>query len=78
MADSVNARFRAAILSARSLHPDLLTQPQKLKLYALFRQSQGTAPAEPPELPVNALPSGYKLGKWIPPRSLTPTAAEAI
>ena len=44
----INNRFRAAILSARSLHPDLLTQPQKLKLYALFRQSQGAAPSEPP------------------------------
>ena len=41
-------RFRAAIQSARSLHPDLLTQGQKLKLYALFRHSQAPAPAEPP------------------------------
>ena len=55
----VNNRFRAAILSARSLHPDLLTQPQKLKLYALFRQSQGAAPAEPP-----AERSALSIAKW--------------
>ena len=52
-------RFRAAILSARSLHPDLLTQGQKLKLYALFRQSQGPAPPEPP-----ADPTTLAQAKW--------------
>ena len=57
--DSVNPRFRSAILAARSLHPDLLTQPQKLKLYALFRQSQGAAPADPP-----ADPTPLAQAKW--------------
>ena len=42
------ARFRQAINAARSLHPDVLSQSQKLRLYALFRQSQGPADDVPP------------------------------
>ena len=41
-----SARFAQAILAARSLHPDLLSQSQKLRLYALFRQSREPAPDE--------------------------------
>ena len=41
-------RFRSAIMAARSLPPNLLSQAQKLKLYALFQQSQSPAPEEPP------------------------------
>ncbi|KOO32980.1 acyl-CoA-binding protein [Chrysochromulina tobinii] len=45
-------RFSKAIMAARNLSeraPNLLTQPQKLKLYALFQQaSKGPPPSEPP------------------------------
>jgi len=42
-------RFSKAILSARALPPNLLTQAQKLKLYALFQQaSKGPPPADQP------------------------------
>ena len=68
------ARFRQAILAARSLHPDLLSQPQKLKLYALFRQSQGPAPDEPPEQ-ANALAQA-KWEAWRDVKSLS--AAKAM
>ena len=43
-------RFSKAILSARALPTNLLTQAQKLKLYALFQQaSKGPPPGEAPE-----------------------------
>mmetsp|Transcript_45477 Transcript_45477/g.119468 ORF Transcript_45477/g.119468 Transcript_45477/m.119468 type:complete len:362 (-) Transcript_45477:346-1431(-) len=42
-------RFSRAIATARALPPNLLTQAQKLKLFALFQQaSKGPPPAEPP------------------------------
>ena len=41
-----SARFAQAILAARSLHPDLLSQSQKLRLCELFRQSREPAPDE--------------------------------
>jgi acyl-CoA-binding protein len=41
-------RFRAAVRTAAQLHPDLLSQSQKLRLYSLFRQSQKPAPEQPP------------------------------
>ena len=60
MSESDNlARFRAAILQARALPPNLLTQSQKLKLYALFQQSQGPAPTTAPESP-----SELEMAKW--------------
>ena len=52
-------RFSKAIMAARNLSeraPNLLTQPQKLKLYALFQQaSKGPPPSEPPPGTVNDL-----------------------
>ncbi len=45
---STVARFRKAVAGARHLPPDLLTQGQKLKLFALYQQSHGPAPAEEP------------------------------
>ena len=47
-------RFQRAILNARELPPDLLTNSQKLKLYALYKQTESPAPPEPPPR-VNAL-----------------------
>ena len=38
-------RFSRAILSARALPPNLLTQAQKLKLYALYQQASKGAPS---------------------------------
>jgi len=67
-------RFRQAILAARSLHPDLLTQSQKLRLYALFRQSQGCAPDEPP-----AEKTELAIAKWEAWRDVKGlTSAEAM
>jgi acyl-CoA-binding protein len=71
---SGSARFRQAILAARKLHPDLLSQSQKLRLYALFRQSQEPAPDEPP-----AEASELAQAKWEAWRDVrTLTAAEAM
>ena len=42
------ARFQNAILNARQLPPDLLTNSQKLKLYALYKQTEQPAPEDPP------------------------------
>lgn len=42
------ARFQNAILNARQLPPDLLTNSQKLKLYALYKQTEQPAPTDPP------------------------------
>jgi acyl-CoA-binding protein len=52
-------RFRSAIMAARSLPPNLLSQAQKLKLYALFQQSQSPAPEEPP-----STASELQVAKW--------------
>ena len=48
------ARFQNAIMNARQLPRDLLTNSQKLKLYALYKQTEQPAPEEPPPR-VNAL-----------------------
>ena len=48
------ARFQNAIMNARQLPPDLLTNSQKLKLYALYKQTEQPAPEDPPPR-VNAL-----------------------
>ena len=58
------ARFRQAINAARTLHPDLLSQSQKLRLYALFRQSQGSAPDEPPEENTQVVNHHLARAKW--------------
>ena len=42
------ARFQNAIMNARQLPPDLLTNSQKLKLYALYKQTEQPAPEDPP------------------------------
>ena len=42
------ARFPDAIMNARQLPPDLLTNSQKLKLYALYKQTEQPAPEDPP------------------------------
>ena len=40
--------FQNAIMNARQLPPDLLTNSQKLRLYALYKQTVQTAPEDPP------------------------------
>ena len=41
-------RFQNAAMNARQLPPDLLTNSQELKLYALYKQTEQTAPEDPP------------------------------
>lgn len=53
-------RFRQAIGAARELPPNLLSQGQKLKLYALYQQTQGVAPEPMPETAVSEL----DIAKW--------------
>ena len=40
------ARFQNAVMNARQLPPDLLTNSQKLKVYALYKQTEKPAPEE--------------------------------
>ena len=42
------ARFQNAAMNARQLPPDLLTNSQKLKVYALYKQTEKPAPEDPP------------------------------
>ena len=42
------ARYKRASEDARSLPPNLLTNSQRLKLYALFKQAEGPAPESGP------------------------------
>ena len=42
------ARFQNAVMNARQLPPDLLTNSQKLKVYALYKQTEKPAPEDPP------------------------------
>ena len=65
----VHARFQNAILHARQLPPDLLTNSQKLKLYALYKQTETPAPQEPPPK-TNAL-ARAKWEAWNDVRSLS-------
>ena len=63
------ARFQNAIMNARQLPPDLLTNSQKLKLYALYKQTEQPAPEDPPPR-VNPL-ARAKWEAWNDVRSLS-------
>ena len=66
---ATQARFQNAILNARQLPPDLLTNSQKLKLYALYKQTESPAPPEAPPK-TNAL-ARAKWEAWNDVRSLS-------
>tara|TARA_B110001452_G_scaffold264876_1_gene268611 strand:+ start:348 stop:1145 length:798 start_codon:yes stop_codon:yes gene_type:complete len=70
---ATQARFQNAILNARQLPPDLLTNSQKLKLYALYKQTETPAPPEAPPK-TNAL-ARAKWEAWNDVRSLSEVQA---
>ena len=57
------------------MHPDLLSQAQKLKLYALYRQSLGQAPEQPPDDASELQQAKWEA--WRDVRSLTKLEAMA-